>query len=559
MLRRFLSPALAAVLAFGLIAAAPGAFGQGAPSSAGACARCSGTAGSDSATHRQSPLLPRRHRPARRPGCPTETIRLRRHAGCHGCRADRPCTFTAYDLDVHLTPATAAISVRAEPYPAQRPARRRSLALVLRHYLLHSLGRFFHSALPPRPPLTPLPFATHLVETDADHTGVMSEAVVTLAHPLAPGASIALTALSFGGYSGLRRTAGAHWGARQPGARGRLGLDCRTLLPTRLQRGDGPARLRQCSLVPRLPRLHLVSRRRRAASSRLLGLPNSASLPRRFACGLRLSMWATRPTRPSFAGSAASSSPSATTPTCPPPRHPESPPPYSRCSAGLHRLPARPASLSPGQRRRRDNSAPPQNPGLIAAITGRADALPAYVAAATQVEPLLTDWFGAQPLTALTIVDHPGQPFEDDALLVRPMAAVDPATLIQPLAHSLTHAWIHSSRPWIDEGLAEFVSLLWTERTQGRAAVLAALQESARALAIAEPEDPDATPNPASSSSSVDSPAQSSSSSSQPNAPAPFTHTAGASLADATGKTFYRTKAAAVWWMLRGASSATWT
>ena len=80
---------------------------------------------------------------------------------------------------------------------------------------------------------------------------------------------------------------------------------------------------------------------------------------------------------------------------------------------------------------------------------------------------------------------------------------------------------------------------------------MAQLQESARALALAEPEDPDASTKPAPSSSSGESPAKSPSSSSQPDAPAPFTPTAGTSLAEATGEIFYRTKAAAVWWMLR--------
>ena len=164
----------------------------------------------------------------------------------------------------------------------------------------------------------------------------------------------------------------------------------------------------------------------------------------------------------------------------------------------------------------------PANPNLIAAVTDHYDALPAYAAAAALVEPLLTDWLGPQPLTSLTILDHPGQPFEDDALLVLPMRAVEPATLAPALAHSLAHAWIHSSRPWIDEGLAQFLSVLWTERTAGRAAAIAELQDAARSLALAEPELPDSTLSPA-----------------------------GTSLATATTDVFYRTKAAAVWWMLR--------
>jgi hypothetical protein len=157
------------------------------------------------------------------------------------------------------------------------------------------------------------------------------------------------------------------------------------------------------------------------------------------------------------------------------------------------------------------------------------------------VTPMLTEWFGVQPLGNLTILDHAGQPFEDDALLVRPMRAVDPATMAPSLAHSLTHAWIHSSQPWIDEGLAEFAGLLWTERSQGRAAALAELQEADRALALAEPEVPVSAASGTSSSvsgSNADT-AQGTSSA------------AGESMAAASGDVFYRTKAAAVWWMLR--------
>jgi hypothetical protein len=124
------------------------------------------------------------------------------------------------------------------------------------------------------------------------------------------------------------------------------------------------------------------------------------------------------------------------------------------------------------------------------------------------------------------------------------MRAVDPNTLTASMAHSLTHAWIHSSHPWIDEGLAQFMSILWTERTDSREAALNALQDAARSLALAEPEASSAdaaAPNPSSSSSSSSSAPDSSSIS-----------PAGASLAAATGEVFYRTKAAAVWWMLRG-------
>jgi hypothetical protein len=212
------------------------------------------------------------------------------------------------------------------------------------------------------------------------------------------------------------------------------------------------------------------------------------------------------------------------------------------------------------------------NGEMIEAVTGRDEALGGYSAAAEMVAPMLAEWFGAQPLASLTILDRAGQPFEDDALLVRPMQKADPATLAPSLAHSLAHAWIRSSRPWIDEGLAEFAGLLWTERSQGRAAALAELQEADRALALAEPEVPAAAPadsvslgSGASGADRVD--LRSASSSLSDNAtPASGSAVsggdadtaqgtasdAGASLAAATGEVFYRTKAAAVWWMLRG-------
>jgi hypothetical protein len=118
-------------------------------------------------------------------------------------------------------------------------------------------------------------------------------------------------------------------------------------------------------------------------------------------------------------------------------------------------------------------------------------------------------------------------------------------------AHSLTHLWIHSSHPWIDEGLAQFVGLLWTERTSGRAAALAQLQDATRSLALIEPETPvDSAGCPIHDSSIVMGGVEPGTSPVCAAAPQPSA-IAGDSLADATGEVFYRTKAAAVWWMLR--------
>ena len=385
--------------------------------------------------------------------------------------------------------------------------------------------------------IAPVPFATHRVDTDADHTGEMDEAVLTLREPLAPGASVAFTTL----YSGTVPRAAKRLERIGAPADKALSEDWDAIAaPESDAPGNGTA-LRGFGNVLWYPvsaqpvflgdgasvfqSVGATKLRESAATIRLrlaveyIGDPPDAA----FFNGHREQLIATSD-NPNL--------PAAEAPGIATARFDERPLGFRTPSLFITGAAA-------------SNTGTPANSDLIAAVTTRYDALPAYSAAAALVEPLLTDWLGPQPLTPLTILDRPGQPFEDDALLVRPMRAVDPATLAPSLAHSLTHAWIRSSHAWIDEGLAQFMSQLWTERTAGRPAVLAELQDEARQLALAEPEKP-ASDSDTSSSSSSDS---------QPDSDPPKSPSfspGGASLAEATGDIFYRTKAAAVWWMLRG-------
>jgi aminopeptidase N len=91
------------------------------------------------------------------------------------------------------------------------------------------------------------------------------------------------------------------------------------------------------------------------------------------------------------------------------------------------------------------------------------------------------------------------------------------------LIHSLTHAWVQTGAPWMDEGLAQFFAVLSTERTGGRDAALLQLSNLLQPLAIAEPELEADKPGPV-----------------------------GQPLIAATSEIFFRRKAAAVWYMLRG-------
>ncbi len=350
-------------------------------------------------------------------------------------------TFTAYDLDVHLTPASAGISVRAG-----LTVRNDSAAPL--HRLILQITSSMHwdaisSRISPSGP-TPLAFTIHQVDTDADHTGRMEEAVVTLPQPLAPGASLTLTAL----YSGTIQPNAERLTRIGAPASQALAEDWDAIAPNDPDAPANGTALRGFGNVLWYPvsdppvflgdgakLFQAVGRtklRQSAASIRLrlaveyVGDPPDAA----FFCGQR--------------GQLTAISDNPNVPIA------ESP---GIASAVFDPQPLgfrTPSLFITGHAA--SDAGTPSHSNLIAAVTGHDEAIPVYSAAATLVEPLLVDWFGPEPLTSLTILDHPGQPFEDDALLVHPMSATDPERLAPPLAHSLTHAWIRSSHPWIDEG-----------------------------------------------------------------------------------------------------------
>jgi hypothetical protein len=117
-----------------------------------------------------------------------------------------------------------------------------------------------------------------------------------------------------------------------------------------------------------------------------------------------------------------------------------------------------------------------------------------YALAAASLQPLLAGLMGAGPRTPLLLLDHAGEPFEDGAFLAaRLTAAADPGAASLALVRGLTHAWFADpTKPpagnsvWIAEGLPEFVSLLAAERSGGREAALGQTRHAAVLLALAE-------------------------------------------------------------------------
>ncbi len=162
---------------------------------------------------------------------------------------------------------------------------------------------------------------------------------------------------------------------------------------------------------------------------------------------------------------------------------------------------------------------------LLSVITPVTDLIEPYADAAKKLEPLLTGWFGPAPTVPLTLLDHAGAPFADEAFIAAHLVATAQPDAIAPeLVRGLTHAFIHPAAAtsiWLDRGLAELMSLLWTEQTAGREAALGELRHSATLLALAEPDF-----------------------SANPNA-------GGEPLTTASSEVYLRLKSAAVLWQLR--------
>ena len=139
-----------------------------------------------------------------------------------------------------------------------------------------------------------------------------------------------------------------------------------------------------------------------------------------------------------------------------------------------------------------------------------------YAIATESVLPFSTQWFGKpkQKVVVVDLGDAGAAPFESGPMLFTPIVRVDQKRLQLTLIHQLVHATFFSPRPWIFEGLAHFAQALEREQQEGRKAALAYMDAFRPTLVEAE-------------------------------------KTGEQSLVTAHDEVFYRTKAMFVWWMLR--------
>ncbi len=148
-----------------------------------------------------------------------------------------------------------------------------------------------------------------------------------------------------------------------------------------------------------------------------------------------------------------------------------------------------------------------------------------FADAAEKIAPFITDWFGPAREKAKTadLPDAHAAPFESGALLLTPLTNTEPKLAGLAAAHQLTHASFLSFRPWIEEGLAHFAQVLYLEQQGGRKAALDYMGSHRSALTGIE--------MPAASPRSEDEVKR--------------------SLVNTTSEELYRSKAMCVWWMLR--------
>ena len=149
----------------------------------------------------------------------------------------------------------------------------------------------------------------------------------------------------------------------------------------------------------------------------------------------------------------------------------------------------------------------------------------AYAEAAEKTTALITEWFGASRRKAETadLADSNAAPFESGSLLLTPLTVADAKLAGLVAAHQLAHASFYSPRPWIDEGLAHFAQALYLEQQRGRQTALDYMGLHRTAFSEAEKQ----TAAPKSDDEGT------------------------RSLVSTTNEELYRSKAMYVWWMLR--------
>jgi hypothetical protein len=428
-------------------------------------------------------------------------------------------TFIAYDLDVRLRPADQQIAIRA-----LLTLRNDGKTPLTRIPLQISSSLNWESI---RVSAKEIAFQVATINSDADHTGQLHEAVIPLTQPLLPGQTLSLDVT----YSGLIALSAQR--LLSIGAPDSLALHSdwdQITLPFTGLRGFGNVVWYPVSSTPVL--LGDGARLFDEIGSHKLRLSGA-----RFR--LRLTVEFPHGQAPTVALINGRSLPLSITESATTLDQSQEVASIATADSGVSTLGFEAPSLFVAIR------APHPGPNLTAWTLPEDNvSVEFWLTAATAVTPFLKGWLGPQPRSPLTLLDLPypdDAPFETGALLAAPLREpgprANPNALNGVLVHALTHAWLLAPNSpafpnsplsptppqpppaWLNEGVAQFMGTLWVEKQQGRDSALRMLEADRAALALAEPESPGLSP--------------------------------GQPLAAAISPVYYRTKAAYVLWMLR--------
>jgi hypothetical protein len=157
-------------------------------------------------------------------------------------------------------------------------------------------------------------------------------------------------------------------------------------------------------------------------------------------------------------------------------------------------------------------------------LPGHESGAKTYLDAFVPASIFVSEFFGkpTAPVAIADFADPHAAAFESGTLLLVSMADQDRKLAGTNLVHELVHSAIPSTRPWVYEGLAHFGEALYREQQGGRDAALDLLGLHRAALVDLERDVAD-----------------------------PRMKDMGQPLATTFDETYYRSKAAYVWWMLR--------
>jgi hypothetical protein len=407
-------------------------------------------------------------------------------------------TFAAYDLDVHLDAAKSSLAVRALMKV------RNDGRVPLAHIPLEisSTLKWEHIHIDGKD----TQFTVATLNSDADHTGQLHEAAVTLAQPLAAGATIEIDARYSGTITpnaqrlttlGTPSDIALHseWdeiGLEFTGLRGFGNVVWYPVAAEPVILGDGARLFDEVGQV----KLRTASARFRLRLT--AEFPHGQAPAIAFVNGRAVALKVADPPNPV-----------------------EGVPGVATADTGETTLGFTAPSLFVAMR-----TAHPLTDATLWTTGSDDNNIENWTTAAAAVSPFVAGWLGAKPSSELTILDLPDPgdvPFETGALLGAPIRAEAEDQVENALAHTLTHAWVSGAGKmppaWLDEGVATLMGALWIEKHDGRTRALESLEAPRAALALAEPSSPGENP--------------------------------GQPLANAWSPAYYRTKAAYVLWMLR--------